>query len=169
MSWRTFVLFLHILAAIAAFGPSMAYGLIATLGQKEPLHANFALRVLLRIENRLATPMAVVVLILGVILIFLGDWVFLESEWLIIAVVLYAIAFLFGVFWVDRWLSRMIELSGGQSGAPPTSGEHVGPGPEFMALTRKVQVGGPLLGVMLVAIVLLMVWKPGGCQIGPCP
>jgi hypothetical protein len=170
MSWRVVVLFLHILAAIAAFGPSIAYGLIATLGQKEPLHANFALRVILRIENRLATPMAVVVPILGVILIFLGDWVFLENEWLIIAVVLYAISFFFGVFVVDRWLARMIDLSGGQSGAPPPrTGEHVGPGPEFFALTRRVQVGGPLLGLMLVAMVLLMVWKPGACQVGPCP
>lgn len=170
MSWRVFVLFLHILAAIAAFGPSMAYGVVAVLGQKEPLHANFALRIIQRIEQRLAIPMSIVVPILGVILILLGDWVFLENEWLIIAVVLYAIAFFFSIFGVDRWLGRMIELSGGQSGAPPpTTGEHVGPGPEFLALTRKVQVGGPLLGVMVVAILLLMVWKPGACQVGPCP
>jgi hypothetical protein len=168
MSWRTFVLFLHIIAAIAAFGPSMAYGLIATLGQKEPLHAHFALRTILRIENRLATPMAIVVPILGVILIFLGDWVFLESEWLIIASAMYAFAFFFGVFWVDRWLGKMIKLSEGLAGTPQT-GEHVGPGPEFLSLTRKVQVGGPLLGVLLVVMVLLMVWKPGGCQVGPCP
>jgi hypothetical protein len=168
MSWRIFVLFLHILAAIAAFGPSMAYGLVAALGQKEPLHAIFALRVIQRIEQRLAIPMTIAVPILGVILILLGDWVFLENEWLIIAVVLYAIAFFFSIFGVDRWLGRMIELSEGMS-VPSETGEHVGPGPEFLALTRKVQVGGPLLGVMVLTVLLLMVWKPGGCQVGPCP
>jgi hypothetical protein len=167
MSWRIFVLFLHILAAIAAFGPSMAYGLIATLGQKEPLHAIFALRVIQRIEQRLAIPMTIVVPILGVILILLGDWVFLENEWLIIAVALYAIAFLFSIFGVDRWLGRMIELS--EAMMNPQAGEHVGPGPEFMALSRKVQVGAPLLGVLVVTVLLLMVWKPGACQVGPCP
>jgi predicted integral membrane protein DUF2269 len=170
MSWRTFVLFLHILAAIAAFGPAMTYGLIATMGQKEPLHGNFALRIMHRIESRMATPMSIAVPILGVILIVLGDWVFFESEWLIIAVVVYAAAFFFAIFGVDRWLGQMIEMTGGHSGAPPPqTGEHVGPGPEFLALAKKAQIGGALVGLAVIAVLLLMVWKPGGCQIGPCP
>jgi Predicted integral membrane protein (DUF2269) len=169
MSWRIFVLFLHILAAMAAFGPPMAYGLIATLGTKELAHANFALRIIHRIESRLAAPMAVVVPILGVILIVLGDWVFFENEWLLISVALYAIAFFFAIFGVDRWLGRMIEMTGGQSGSERLqAGEQADQGTEFLALAKKTRVGGTFLAVVVVVILLLMVWKPGACQIGPC-
>ena len=40
-----FFLFLHVLGAIVAFGPTFAFSIIGAMGGKEPQHANFATRV----------------------------------------------------------------------------------------------------------------------------
>ena len=45
MSLFTIVLFLHVLGAILAFGPTFAYSISGAMGGAEPQHANFAMRV----------------------------------------------------------------------------------------------------------------------------
>ena len=40
-----YLLFLHVLGAIVAFGPTFAFPFIGALGGAEPQHANFATRV----------------------------------------------------------------------------------------------------------------------------
>ena len=46
------VLFLHVLGAIIAFGPTFAFPIIGAMGGAEPQHANFATRVTARISER---------------------------------------------------------------------------------------------------------------------
>jgi hypothetical protein len=46
-------------------------------------------------------------------------------------------------------------------GAPPAGAE---PPAEVAALGRKLQFGGMFLGLMILAILVLMVWRPGSCQ-----
>jgi hypothetical protein len=159
-TWRVFWLILHILAAIIAFGPSFTYGLIAAKGQKQPKHAAFATEIIHTIETRVATPLAIVVPILGVFLIFAGNHDLFASEWLLIAIPLYVFAFLLSVFFMTPRVGRMLELlrsapepgPDGQAGPPP---------PDVVALGKQLQMGGTLLGILVVTVLVLMVWKPG--------
>lgn len=168
MTWLQFVLFLHIVVAILAFGPTFIFGIIAATGAKEPAHSNFALRLSHIISTRWVTPLAVVMPGLGALLIFLGKWDLFESEWLLIAIGLYTFLFFFAVLVMNRWEMKLIELT---RDAPSASGPGAvsggqGPPPEVAALGRRVQIGGTLLGLVLLTIVLLMVWKPGAAHIG---
>lgn len=157
MEWSTLVLFLHILVAVLAFGPPLvAFAFLGQMGGKEPMHANFALRVASSITHKATIPLAIVMPILGVILIFLNDWDFFANEWLWIASVLYAINFAFALFVQDKTLARLIAVTT----QPPVQGTRDTLA-DVPGLVKKTRLGGMFLGVTFSAILLLMVWKPG--------
>jgi uncharacterized membrane protein len=154
------VLFLHIGGAIAAFGPTFAFSIIGAMGGAEPMHTNFSLRVTERIIHRLVEPLAIFQGITGVLLIVLRGWnVF--ALWLVVAIVLYAITLTFSLFYAVPTLHRLVEATSTPPPAPPPgSPPPSGPPPHIAALVQQVQRNGMLQGIILVAIVLLMVFKP---------
>jgi hypothetical protein len=160
--WFHLWLILHIMAVVAAFGPTFAFGLIAALGQKKPQHAAFAVEVMDTIQRRMTIPVAVAVPILGTLLIYTGHFDLWKSEWLLIAIGLYIVLFGFAVFVQNPNSARMLQLLS----APPPPGT-AGPPPEVAALGKKLQMGGAFLGVLILSILVLMVWRPGSCQ-GAC-
>ena len=151
------LLFVHVLGAILAFGPTFAFSIIGSMGGQEPQHANFATRVSQTIGKRLVEPLAILQGITGVLLIWVsGRNLFgSESRWLILAIVLYLGALYFSLFVQSRWVSRIIEMTS----APPPPGAS-GPPPGLADLVTKVQRSGMILGITVVVIVLLMVVKP---------
>jgi uncharacterized membrane protein len=151
------VLFLHVLGAIIAFGPTFAFSIIGAMGGKEPQHANFATRVSQRITDRLVEPLAIFQGITGLVLIWMSgrDLFAPESRWLLLGILLYALGLYFALFVQARWVKGIIEMTS----APPPPGAS-GPPPALAELVGKVQRGGMLLGINLVVIVLLMVIKP---------
>ncbi len=59
MGWLfPWLLFLHVLGAIIAFGPTFAFPIIGAMGGKEPQHANFATRAAHLVGQRLDEPLA---------------------------------------------------------------------------------------------------------------
>jgi len=70
MNWFLFWLFLHIAAAIIAFGPSFVFPIIGSLLEKNPASAHFAVEVMHRIETRLILPVALTMAVSGTGLIF---------------------------------------------------------------------------------------------------
>ncbi len=152
-------LFLHVLGAIVAFGPTFAFPLIGNMGGAEPMHANFATRVSLRIEERMVLPLAVVQAITGIGLILTVPVDLLKSHWLILGIVLYVIALGFATAVQTRSIERVIELTTMPAGGPPP-GAPAGPPPGVPEAVRRVQLGGVFLTVLIVAIVFLMVEKP---------
>jgi hypothetical protein len=167
MSWYQFVLFLHILVAIMAFGPTFIFGIIAATGAKEPAHSNFAVRLSHILATRWVTPLAVVMPGLGALLIFLGKWDLWESEWLLISIAIYIQAFFFALLFMDRWEARLIELTAEPAaGGPGAVSGGQGPPPEVASLVKRLRIGGALLGLDVLAMLLLMVWKPGGAFVG---
>lgn len=156
MSWRGFWLFLHITAAIVAFGPTFAFPFLGAMSAKEPQHGNFVARAIELVGRRLIVPFSLMMLITGVILIFVGGWNLLENEWLLIALILYVIAFVFSVAVQGRNGRRLIELTR----EPPPAGAS-GPPPELANVLRRIRLGGIFLNLLVVAIVALMVLKPG--------
>ena len=157
-------LFLHVMGAIVVFGPVFIFPLIASQGRKSPQNGPFAAALSELIERRIVLPGAVVQGITGVgLIIILGaDLTSASYRWLIGGIVLYLIAILYAAFVQAPAAERMVHLtSGGPPPGPPPAGAPAGPPPEIAALGQKLQRGGMLLTVLIVAIVILMVTKPG--------
>jgi len=150
-----YILFLHVLGAIAAFGPTFAFPIIGAMGGKEPQYANFATRVSATISDRIVTPLGIFQGVTGVLLIWISGRDLFASVWLIVAIVLYVIALGYALTVQRRHVHRIIELS---SAPPPPDAK--GPPPGLQEEVRAVQRGGMLLTALIVTIVFLMVVKP---------
>ena len=103
-----YVLFLHVIGAILAFGPTFAFSIIGAMGGQEPQHANFATRVSAKISDRLVAPLAILQGITGVLLILISGRDLFASLWLVIAIVLYAIALGYSLLIQRRDVGRII-------------------------------------------------------------
>lgn len=170
------LLSIHIITAIAAFGPSFAFPLIARMSAAEPEHGLFALRLTDRIEKRLILPAAATMPISGFLLIYAEgiDLTASSSAWLWIAIPLYLVAMAYSLSFQVRAIDRMIELAGGLTRAQALpdgpgaalawpmdeSAPNVSPAVEMARLAARVRNGGVFLTVLIVVIVSLMAGKP---------
>lgn len=161
MNLFPWLLWLHIFGAIVAFGPTFAFPLIGGMGGKEPMHANFATRIMEKIERGITIPLAVVQGITGVGLIVTSNRDLTREYWLGLAIVLYAIALTFSIFVQTRRLETVIHLTSSPPPQPVPGAAPSGPPPALLAAVKSVQQGGMLLTVLVVLIVFLMVLKPG--------
>jgi hypothetical protein len=157
MDWFPWLLFLHVLGAIVAFGPTFTFPFVGAMARAEPQHANFATRVSHTIAGRLVYPIGITLPITGALMILVRG-IDLSSRaywWLGIAIVLYVIAYGYSYFVQSKLVDRVIEITS----APPQPGAS-GPPPELPPLVRRIQRGGMATSVLLVSIILLMVVKP---------
>jgi len=159
MQWLfPWLLLLHVLGAVVAFGPTFSFSLIGAMAGREPQHANFATRITHAITDRLVIPVAVTMAITGVGMILVAgiNLAAAQYRWLGVAIVLYVVVLSYGVLVQRRTVERLIELTS----APPPAGAS-GPPPEVPAVVRRVQLGGMFMGAGIVLILFLMVVKPG--------
>jgi uncharacterized membrane protein len=155
------ILFLHVLGAIVAFGPTFAFPIIGGMGGKEPMHANFATRATEAVAHRMVFPLALVQGVTGVLLVATGNVDLTKALWLDVAIVLYVMALGWSYFRQTPAVARLVELTTMPAGGPPAGGPPAGgPPPGVPEAVRKVQQGGMILGLLIVAIVFLMVTKP---------
>jgi uncharacterized membrane protein len=151
-----YLLFLHVMGAILAFGPTFAYSIMGAMAGREPQHANFSARQTAAIGNKLVYPLAIFQGITGVLLIWATGISIMSSAWLTLGILLYIIAITYALTIQRTALHRLIELS-----TPPPAGTPPGPpAAELPATVKKIQRGGMLLGTLVVVIVYLMVVKP---------
>jgi uncharacterized membrane protein len=151
-----YLLFLHVLGAIVAFGPTFAYAIMGTMAAREPQYANFSARQTAAISTGLVYPLAGVQAVTGVLVFVLApSGEFTAGWWLALGIVLYVVAYTFSVTVQRNALHHFIELTATPPAPGTTSSQ------EIPATIRKVQLGGILTGVLIVAIVFLMVVKPG--------
>jgi uncharacterized membrane protein len=147
--WYVIFKWLHILAAIAALGSNMTYGVWLGRVARDPQALLFTLRTIKIIDDRLANPAYGMSLITGLVLVFLGNWS-LTTPWLMTALVLYGAAILLGFFGYTPILRQQIQLA-----------ETAGPQSEAYArVARRGTMIGIILAIIVVAIVFLMVVKP---------
>jgi len=151
------LLFLHVLGAIVAFGPTFAFPFIGAMGGGEPLHANFATRVSNTLAHRLVYPVGITLPITGAAMILVRGFNLADRAywWLGLAIVLYVIAYAFSFFFQRKLVARVIEMTS----APPPPGAS-GPPPELRAVIGRIQRGGMATSILLVSIIFLMVVKP---------
>lgn len=158
MAWLfPYLLFLHVLGAIVAFGPTFTFSIIGAMGGAEPQHANFATRITHALTSRRVLPVGITLPITGLAMIAVVGINPLERErwWLALGIVLYVIVYGYGFFVQRKLAERVIEITS----TPPPPGAS-GPPPELKALVRRIQLGGMGMGLLIVAIVFLMVVKP---------
>ena len=184
----TLFLFLHVGAAIIAFGPTFIYMIIGGMGAAEPMHANFAVRVTSTINDRVVIPLALTMPVTGFLMVYFGhiDLTNRAWYWLDLAIVIYVVLVIISIGIQRPTVQRMIQLTtrppaaagapaaggapaaagapaavgapGGAAGAP--GAPPAGPPPEVRATAARIRRNGMVLGLLLVVMIFLMVVKP---------
>jgi uncharacterized membrane protein len=139
---------LHVLSAIVAVGANATYGLWSARAGSEPAHLGFALRGIKFMDDRLANPAYGVLLVTGLIMAFTTYSITLT--WILIGLGLYAVMAVLGAVVYSRTLSRQIETLDAEG---PSSAA-------FRALSARAAAVGIFLGVIAIAVVFDMVFKP---------
>ena len=149
-------LFLHVIAAIAAFGPGFAAMVVGPMVAKEPQHGNFYARTQLTTAKSLVTPLALSMAVTGIAMILVRGWTNIVGTgmWLIVAIVLYVIAIGFAIAVQAPAGRRLVELTS----TPPAPGS--APNPEIPQTAKRLRTGGIILTLLVTTIVFLMVTKP---------
>lgn len=152
-----YLLFLHVLGAIVAFGPTFTFPFIGAMGGGEPQHANFAMRVSLTLAHRLVYPIGITLPITGAALILVRGINPVDRAfwWLGLAIIFYVMAYGYSFFVQSKLIERVIEITA----TPPPPGAS-GPPPELLAVVARIQRGGKATTILLVTIIFLMVVKP---------
>ena len=141
--------FIHVAAAVVAVGANVTYGVWNVRAQQDAAHLGFALKGIQFLDNRIANPAYGLVLVTGLLMVFVGHWA-ITSLWIIAALVLYVVVAVVGVAVYSPVLKNQIRLAE----AGDTSS------PEFVAASRRSAMVGPILGLVVAVILVMMVFKP---------
>jgi hypothetical protein len=158
MNWFLFWLFLHVLAAVIAFGPIFVFPIIGTLAAQMPQHLRFALELNHRIEVRLVIPLALSMLVSGVGLIWTADINVFLTVYLLVSIGLYLLALSISIGILLPTTRRLVGMAAEGADAGITS-------PAVMSLVRRNQMYGGVTTVLFLVIIFLMIIQPGGLVI----
>jgi uncharacterized membrane protein len=154
VAFYEFVIALHILAVVFAFGATFAYPVIFAIAAKEPRSLPTVYRAIHAISQRVINPGLALVVIFGIYLASkLHLWSSFFVQWgLIVAIVIGAVE---GGFLGPRE-KRLIALAESDVAAAGPDGEVV-PSPEHQSLARTVGLVGALMDVLVVLTIFFMV------------
>ena len=141
--------FIHIASAITAVGANITYGVWNVMGAREPVHMGFMLKGIRFLDNRIANPAYGLLFLTGLAMIFIGHWS-ITSLWIIVAVILFIAVAAIGGGVFTPLLRNQIRLA---DAGDTTSAE-------FTRLANRSRMLGPILGLIVVVILALMVFKP---------
>lgn len=150
MTLYTVLKFVHILFAIAAVGFNASYTVWLVRGRRDPENLEFALKGVKFMDDYVANPAYIGLLITGLALILVLPWNLLHSFWLEAALVLWVIVALLGFGVYTPTLSRQIKVLAAKGAKDE----------QYKWLDQRAQRIGPALGVIVLVIVGLMVFKP---------
>jgi hypothetical protein len=146
----TTVKLVHILLAIAAVGFNASYAIWLIRVRKHPEHLEFVLRNVKFLDDYIANPAYILLLVSGLAMVFLLPWNILASFWLEAALVLWLLAMLLGYGVYTPTLSRQIKVLAAKGAQDE----------QYLWLDRRGTLVGQALGVIVLVIVGLMVFKP---------
>ena len=140
--------FIHIFAAIIAVGSNITYGVWNARSHADPAHLGFALKGIKFLDDRIANPAYGVLLVTGLVMVFM-QWK-ITALWIVIALILFAAIVVLGVGFYSPMLRNQIRLvEAGQTSSP-----------EYARLAGLSRRFGPGLGIIVVVILVMMVFKP---------
>jgi uncharacterized membrane protein len=109
----------------------------------------FALKGVKFLDDRIANPAYGVLLVTGLLMVFLGPYK-ITALWIIIALVLYAALVVLAIFFYTPALREQVKLA--EAGDTTSA--------EFSRLAARSQLLGQVLGVTVLVILAMMVFKP---------
>jgi len=149
MDWYPWLKTLHIFFAIVAVGLNISYGVWQARAAREPEHTGYALRGIKFLDDRIANPAYAGLLVVGILLVLMR-WEFTQF-WVYAAIGLYLLMGAVAFILYSPTLTKLIASY--EAGGAATT--------EFKALSGRSRIVGMLLAVLVIAIIVLMVVKPG--------
>jgi uncharacterized membrane protein len=147
---------IHVTAALVGFGATFAEAVTFPVAMKlDKRHLPYVHKLQLFINQRLATPALVVILITGFYQVSEGNWS-LGDAWISITfLIVIVLGGLLGGYFIptDRKLFAQVEkelAAGGELSQ------------DYLAAVRREGVLGTITGVLIVIALFLMITKPGG-------
>ena len=144
--------FVHVVLAIVAIGYNASYGLLiarARAGGIDGREMRFALGTVKFMDDYIANPCYALLLVTGGAMVYLSGYPW-TLKWIYLSLGLLILAFAIAIVLYSPTLRREIEVL-----------EANGPSdPEFLKLSSRGAALGGVLGVIVIAIVALMVFKP---------
>ncbi len=161
------VLVLHILCAIVGFGAVFLNALYGQQAKSRKGPEGLAIAEANELVSKVGEYFIIAVFFLGIALVLIGDdvWGFGQVwVWLSITLFIIALGISQGVLAprVRRLIALQSELVGG---GPPPSDAPPGPPPQVLEMEKigkQLAIIGPTLNIMLIVILTLMVFQPGG-------
>jgi uncharacterized membrane protein len=145
----TVVKYIHILAAIVAVGLNISYAVWIVRARSNPSNMAFALSGVKFLDDRIANPAYGLLLITGLLMVFLVPYP-ITTLWILVSLVLYAALVVLAIFVYSPSLREQIKLA--QTGDTTSV--------EFSRLGQRGQISGQVLGVIVLVILAMMVFKP---------
>jgi uncharacterized membrane protein len=157
------VFLLHILSAIIGFGGVILSGVYAARARKLPPGEALAImETNTFVAEKVAQIFIYLTAVWGLGLVGLSDEVFTFGQtWVWVSIVLFVIAVGISHGVMRPRVHRMLELlraiatRGAPAGGPPPEAKEMG------AIGQQIGATGVVLDVFLVALLVLMIWKPG--------
>ncbi len=143
------LVWLHVVAAAVALGTNVTYGVWFARSRGNAAMLTFTLATVKLLDDRIANPAYGAVAVTGVLLVWIGPYSF-TTPWVLSSIVLFIAVGAIGFLMYTPILRRQVDLA--TAGQAATA--------EFQRLSARGAVLGPLLGVLVVAIVFLMVVQP---------
>jgi uncharacterized membrane protein len=160
------VLLLHILCAIVGFGTVLLNGLYGREAKRRPGPGGLAISEANLVVSGVAEYFIYAVFVLGLALVGMSDkaWKF-DQTWIVLAIVFYLVGIAVSQAIVLPNARRMKDLAAEMVAAgPPPADAPPGPPPQVAEMERRGKTLGmssSFLHLLLVAILVLMIWKPG--------
>ena len=161
------VLVLHILCAIVGFGAVFLNALYGQQSKARTGPEGLAIAEANLLVSKVGEYFIYAVFLLGIALVLIGDdvWGFGQT-WVWLALTLYIIALGISQGLLFPRVHRMIDLQREMvAGGPPPADAPPGPPAQVVEMEKigkQLAIIGPTLNLMLVVLIILMVFKPGG-------
>lgn len=139
---------IHVLAAIVAVGANVTYAFWLRAAGREAARLVFVIETVRTLDNRVANPAYGVLLVTGVLMVMAGQYSF-ETGWLALAIALYVIVAVLGIFAFGPAIRRQLA----EAERDPSSAA-------YEAAARRSNRLGLLTTAIVLVIVALMVLKP---------
>jgi uncharacterized membrane protein len=150
-------LFLHVLGAIVAVGPSLTYSLwrarAESAGTEQRL---FVLRTISFLDGRVATPAFGLQAVTGTALVLLNHLSFLHTAWLLLGVSIYVVTAIFAAIVYVPVVRRQRALAERLATSPEDSAIRR----EYAAAARTARRYGLAAMLLTIAILFLMIVQP---------
>jgi len=137
-------------------GTLFGFAIIGIFAGKNPGHLTFVAKLNETLASRLVFPFMLSMPVTGIALILSEHINLTKAKWLGAAIVLYLIGIGIGIGHQRPNGKEIVRLAEAQGDAPGP------PSAEILGLINRQKVGGMIVTFVFLAVLFLMVFKPGG-------